>query len=374
MMSMDVALAGGTMTAMHCEGFDQQAKLVALRLLLGKAVRAVRRREGRPMQAEDATRVEEGLEAVVVICDIFREALFEQIHSARVKQITEDFKSLAAMLDACAGREMTAEDQARARARIKGWNHESRRWVAELPLQPVVKRLSSDFEGQTHFARLKACWLEAGGAYFAPPVLRKKAMAVGVPSHFQVAPLDLPTDWTMDPMDEVMPDTGRSKWECRPAAVMELLGHAREALLLEVGGSDRGGKTTFAQRRRRASLRDALAFSCIVVYERVVGPKSARQSQSVRRGASQTLFEDFVSKVYALAVGGDGSRDWSLGPDPIRKAIATQRAWQKLFRAAGVVGSGDFNALPLEAQQAAASRLKSRERQRLKPAAPPWVW
>ena len=364
------------MTAMPVEGFEQQAQLDAIRQLLGKAIRAVRRRKGRHMQVEDLAQVQAGLDAVMVICDTFREALFEQIHSVRVRQITEDFDLLAAMIDAFGGHEISVENQAKIRARIKGWCHESRRWIAELPLQPIVRRLPDrdGLEGQTRFVQLKECWLEAGGAYFTPPPRRRETMAQGVPSQFQIMPMSFPAGWTIDPMDLVIADVGRPKWECHPAAVMELLGYAREALLLEVGGTDRGGRTTLAQRSRRASLRDALAFSCIVVYERVVGPKSARQSQSGRRSANRKLFEEFVSKVHVLAVGGDGPRDWSLGPDPIRKAIATQRAWQKLFRAASVIGPDDFNALPLEVQQAAASRLKPREQQRLKPSAPPWVW
>lgn len=373
---INVTGPGETMTAMSSDAFEPQAQLEAIRQLLGKAIRAVRKREGRLMQVEDAVRVQEGLEDVVGICDLYREALFEQIHSVRVRQITEDFESLVAMMNAYGDREMTAEDQAKIRARIKGWCHEARRWIAELPMQPVVKRLPDQdgLDGQVRFVRLKACWLEAGGAYFTPPPRRGEAMAAGVPSHFQIAPLGPHAGWTVDAMDMVMPDTGRPKWECRPTAVLELLGYAQEALLLEVGGPDRGGRTTITQRLRRASLKDALAFSCIVVYERVVGAKSARQSQSGRRSASRKLFEIFVSQVHALAVGGDGLQDWSLGPDPIRKAIATQRVWQKLFRTAGAVDHDGFNAIPLEDQQAAASRLKPKERRRLTPVAPPWVW
>lgn len=351
------------------EFVNQQVHFDSIRQLLGKAIRAAPKRKGRPMQIEDEARVKEALQAVAVICDAFREALFEQVHSFRVKHITDDFKSLVALMRTYGDRNLTSEEQAKVRARIKTWHYESRRWVADLPMQPIVRSLPN----QASITRLKACWLEAKGACFSPPPRRKGAMAEGVPSHFQVAPLSLPADWGMDAMDAMHPDDERPKWECRPVVLIELLDYAREALLLEVGGSDRGGKTTFFQRRRRASLKDALAFSCITVYERTVGPKSARQSQPSRRGASQTLFEEFVARVWTLATGGEGPRDWVLGPDPVRNAISTQRAWQKLFRTARACDYGAFLGLSLEVQKEAMACLNSRELEFLRSPALPWV-
>lgn len=360
---------------MPSELVDRHDLLDAIKQVLGKAIRVVRKHEGLPMQAEDEIRVQEALRAVAIICDAYREGLFEQAHSARVKQIAADFESLASLLAALGDRVPTSVEQAKIRSRVKGWQYESRRWVAELPLQTVVRRLPCK-DGLTSAARierLKACWLEAGGASFTPPPRRPGAMADGVPEQFQIASLGLPADWCTDPMDAVVKEAGQPRWVCRPAAVLELLDWATDALLLEAGGSDRGGRTTFSQRRRHASLRDALAFSCIVVFERAVGAKSARQSQSRWRGAKPTLFEEFVGRVHALAVGGEGPQDWVLGPDPIRKAIATQRAWQRLFKCAGVHDGEAFGALQEGAQRAAVAMLKPRDRRLLSPAAPPWV-
>jgi hypothetical protein len=155
--------------------------------------------------------------------------------------------------------------------------------------------------------------------------------------------------------------------------LLELMGFAEEALLLEVGGADRGGRTTFTERRRKDSLRDAFAFSCVVAFERVIGPKSARQSQTFRRTVRPTVFERFIVMVQVAAVGGEIPRELALGPDPVRKAIKVQRAWQKLFQAAGVPNGSAFGALPEEARLAAQRRLKPQIQVRLKQSVLPWV-
>lgn len=363
------------MTAIRDEHSDPSELREAIQQLLGKAIRIVRKREGRLMRVEDESKIHEALRAIDAMCDAYREALFERVHSARVKQITADFQALTALLTTLDLQMPTTEAQANVRYRVKAWHYESRRWVAELPMQEVVRRLpeKDGLAGAVRIERLKTCWLEAGGASFTPPPRRPGAMADGVPGYFQIASLSLPGDWCMDPMDTAVPETGQSRWVCRPVAVLELLDWAMDALLLEVGGSDRGGRTTFYQRRRRASLRDALAFSCIVVFEGVVGMKSARQSQSRLLRANPTVFEKFVGMVHALAVGGKGPKEWALGPDPIRKAIATQRAWQRVFKCAGVRDGEAFDALQEGAQRAAIAMLKPRDRRLLIPAAPPWV-
>lgn len=356
---------------------DDSARLNEIGQLLGKAARERLKREGHLMQPNDEEQIQEALKVVMRICDGFREAIFEQVHSVRVKQMTEDFDALVERLNPLKGRALTDDDQNRVRERIKAWHRESRRWVAELPLQKAVTRLP-DRDGHTssvRLERLKACWLEAGAASFAPPPPCPGALPQGVPDHFQLAPLGLSSDWCMDPMDAVRLETGRPKWECRPDVLLEVLDWAYELLLLEVGGADCGGRTTFAQRRRQASLKDTLAFSCIIVFERVVGHKSARQSKSGRRDLDGTFFEQFVAKIYAMAIGDEGPRDWTMGPDPIRKAIATQRAWQKFFKAEGVSDFKAFNHLPSEERfrLAAKAELEPKGQGRLRPSAMPWV-
>lgn len=343
--------------------------------VLGKAIRAARKREGRQMQVEDKHRLHEALHAVAAICYAYHTAAFEQVHSVRVRQIESDFQSLRDVLASIGERAPMLEEQEKARSRVKGWQYESRRWIADLPMQAVVRTLpgKDGLTGAARFERLKACWLESGAAFFTPPPRHPGVMVPGVPEGFQIAPMGLAVDWCPDPMDAVVPGSREPKWVCHPAAVLELLDWGREALLLEAGGPDRGGKTTFAQRRRRASLRDAFAFSCIVVYEQAVGAGSARQSQSQWRRNKPTPFEMFVERAYALALGGEIPQGWALGPDPIRKAVATQRAWQKLFRCAGVRDSEAFSALQPDEQHAALGMLKPRVRRLLKPAAPPWV-
>lgn len=361
------------MPAVWNNASDYQAQMEAIQHLLAKAIRAVRKREGRLMQPEDTARLQEALHAVAVICDVYREALFEQVHSVRVKQILSDFDELDALVRPRGQLAPTSETSAKARIRIKSWQHESRRWVADLPLQHVL-RLLPERDGQTReerAAKLKECWQEAGGAFFTPPPRRAEAMASAVPDQFQVAVVKLPPDWAADPLDAVHLVSGQPKWECHPEPLLCLLDFAREALLLEASGADRGGRTTFAQRRRRASPRNSLAFSCILLYEQTIGPKSARQSQSVKQGATQTPFEVFVEMVHILAIGGKCPQRWSLGPDPIRKAIATQRAWQRLFKAAGVSDADAFDQLPMQAQQAARAKLKPKIAEHLMPAATP---
>lgn len=363
------------MSDLEAIGRAHQTRMDAIQRLLGKALRAARKAQGRTVQAEDQVRVQEAMLQVGNICGAYREGLFELAHSVRVKRIASDLESLVSMLRAFGDRELTPADQERVRARIKTWCPEARQWVALLPMHSGAQQLQAQagWSREIRLARLKECWLEAGGADFAPPPQKAIVLPVGVPDHFRRSDPDPTHRWGPDPIDAVDGGGGAAAWVCRTASVLELLEFAKEALLLEVGGSDKGGRTTFAERRRKCSLRDAFALSCVVTFERTIGPKTARQSQTYRRTTCPTLFEEFLEKVQQAAVGGDVPKLWALGPDPVRRAIKVQRAWQSLFKAAGVTGGQAFSALPEEARQAALRRLKPQTRNRLTPTARPWV-
>jgi hypothetical protein len=327
------------------------------------------------MLSADVERIHEAMRQVVTIIDAYREGLFEQAHSVRVKCITSDLGSLFGMLTAMGGQELTLEDQGKVRTRIKSWTREARQWVARLPMEAAASRLPAreGMSGEARCARLKACWLEADGACFAPPPQRPRILPNGVPEHFQPAPLGLPPPLEVDPLDRKRTMTDTPAWAPKPGPLLELLGFAEEALFLEAGGADRGGRTTFTDRRRNCSLRDAFAFSCVVTFERALGPKSARQSQTLRRAIQPTIFERFIALVQEAAVGGEVPREWALGPDPVRRAIKVQRAWQRLFQAAGVADGSAFGSLPEEARLAAQRRLKPQIQARLRQPVVPWV-
>ena len=352
-----------------------QARLEGIRNLLGKAIRSVRKAENLPMQPEDRERIRAAMWQVSAIVDAYREGLFEQAHSVRVKCITSDLGSLLEMLTAMGDQELTLGDQEKIRTRIKSWTREARQWVAHLPLQASASRLPAreGISGEARCARLKACWLEADGACFTPPPQRPRILPNGVPDHFQPAPLGLPPPLEVDPLDKMRPMTDTPAWTPKPRPLFELLGFAEEALFLEAGGADRGGRTTFTERRRKCSLRDVFAFSCVVAFERALGPKSARQSQTFRRVIQPTTFERFIALVQEAAVGGEVPREWVLGPDPVRRAIKVQRAWQKLYQAAGVADGSAFGSLPEEARLSAQRRLKPQIQARLRQPVVPWV-
>ncbi|HJW71328.1 MAG TPA: hypothetical protein VJ486_00610 [Geothrix sp.] len=312
---------------------------------------------------------------VTAIIDAYREGLIEQSHSVRVKCITDDLGSLVEILTTLSDRALTIGDQEKVRNRIKAWNRETRQWVALLPTQVVAAHLPDrgEISGKARFARLKACWLEADGACFAPPPQKPRILPSNVPDHFQPAPLGILRGLETDPLDRKRPTTDAPAWTPKPGPLLELLGFAEEALLLEAGGADRGGRTTFSERRRNCSLRDAFAFSCVVTFERALGPKSARQSQTFRRRIKPTTLEQFIVLVQEAAIGGEVPKEWALGPDPLRRAIKVQRAWQKLFQAAGVADGSAFGSLPEDARLAALQCLKPQIQARLRQPVVPWV-
>jgi hypothetical protein len=160
---------------------------------------------------------------------------------------------------------------------------------------------------------------------------------------------------------------------CRPEPLLELLALAREALEVELGGPNLGGHASFQERRRRNSLKDAFAFTCVRIFEKAVGPKTARQGDALRRDLNETSFDHFVALVHRWVAGPDAPPEWEPGLQPIRKAIATQRAWQKLLKAAKCRDEDEFNTLPLEAQQAAIRKLSEKVRLHLTPPAPPLI-
>jgi hypothetical protein len=354
---------------------QEQARLDSIRNLLGRAIRESRGVGGRAALTADVERIRVAMGEVVAIIDAYREGLFEQAHSVRVKGITADLGSLVDMLTPIPARAMSQGDQERVRTRIKGWTREARQWVALLPIQAAATRLPArdGLSGEARHARLTECWVEADGACFAPPPQKPRSLPSGVPAHFQPASKGLPLPLEVDPLDRKRPQAEAPAWTPKPGPLLELMGFAEEALLLEVGGADRGGRTSFMERRKRGSLRDTFAVSCVVAFERLLGPKSARQSQTFRRMVQPTLFERFIVMVQEAAVAGEVPREWTLGPDPVRRAIKVQRAWQRLFRAAGVTDGSAFGALPEEARLAAQRSLKPQIQARLKQPVLTWV-
>jgi len=352
-----------------------QARLDGIQNLLSKAIRSARRTEHLPMRPQDLERIRGAMCQVTAIVDAYREGLFEQAHSVRVKCITADLESLVEMLTPLSTRALTLEDQEKVRTRIKSWTRETRQWVAVLPVQEVAARLPprDGQSGEARIARLKRCWLEADGAWFAPPPRRPGFLPDHVPTHFRVAAPVLLPGLEDDPLDRKRLKEDAPAWTAKPGPLLELMGFAEEALLMEVGGPDRGGRTTFTERRRKGSLRDAFAFSCVVAFEWLLGPKSARQSQTIRRVVQPTVFEQFIVMVQEAAVGGEVPREWALGPDPVRRAIKIQRAWQRLFRAAEVTNGSAFAALPEEKRLAALRQLKPQIQVRLRQGVVSWV-
>ena len=337
--------------------------------------------KGRLRQDADEEAVQDAMGNLQRLHSAFREAMTEQVYSVRVSKILEDFKGMANLLRSFLDEPMTHADLDRFRNRILGWHYESRRWIGDLPMQDCVRRLppSGENSGEERAAELKRVWLNARGAWFGDPHHRPTPPNQVPPLPFLTPSLEISPSSVIGPLEsrsltvELDPDGDASHWIVRPQALLELLEWAQEALLLEAGGQDRGGNTSFAQRRRKSSLKDAFALSCLLIYEKAVGSKSARQGLTVRRENDPTPFEKFVALVHEWIVGADAPRDWALGPDPIRKAIHTVRAWQKLFKATGTDSAESFYALPLKDREAALRLLKPKERTCLAPAAPPLI-
>jgi hypothetical protein len=306
----------------------------------------------------------------------YHEALVDQAHSARVKQIAEDFTGLERMLRSLKGQTLTEAQQEAVRTRIKTWHYESRRWIQDLPLQPCLHHLPAlgGASPADRKAKVKQLWLQAGGAWFAPAPLAPRDRKAGTPRRFLLRQQPRPVVLEpMGPGENPEPWEAPSRWVCRPEPLLELLALAREALEVEVGGPNLGGHASFEERRRRSSLKDAFAFTCVRIYERAVGPKTARQGDALRRDLNETSFDHFVALVHRWVAGPDAPPEWEPGLQPIRKAIATQRAWQKLLKAAKCPDEDAFNALPLEVQQAAVRKLPEKVRLHLTPPAPPLI-
>ncbi len=307
---------------------------------------------------------------------VYREALAEQAHSVRVKQIADDLAGLEALLREFGGQPLTEPLQERVRTRIRTWHYETRRWVQDLPHQPCLDRLPGrEGEASTERrARVERLWLQAGGAWFGAPPLTSRNQTSDPPRQLRLQ--GLPQALVPDPLRSSEANDaaqGPSRGICRPGPLAELMTLAREALEVEIGGPNLGGHAPFEQRRRRASLKDAFAFTCLRIYEKAVGPKTARQGDALRRDLNEVSFDHFVALVHRWVAGPEAPVSWEPGVGPIRKAIATQRAWQKLLKMAKCKDEDTFNALPLEDQKAAARKLPEKVRMRLTPPAPPLI-
>lgn len=334
------------------------------------------RSDGSSRQETERMAIEEAMSDLEALRVAYHEALSDQVHSVRVKQIEEDFTGLEEMLRSFGGKPPTEGQQEAVRTRIRAWHYESRRWIQDLPLQPCLRKLPA--LGSTSSAdrktRAEQLWLQAGGAWFAPVPLAPRDRKAGTPRRFFLREQSRPVVLEpMGPGESPEPWEATSRWMCRPEPLLELLTLAREALELEIGGPNLGGHASFEERRRRSSLKDAFAFSCVRIYEKAVGPKTARQGEALRRDLNKRSFDHFVALVHRWVAGPDAPPEWEPGLQPIRKAIATQRAWQKLLKAAKCPDEDVFNALPLEVQQAAVRKLPEKVRLSLTPPAPPLI-
>lgn len=333
------------------------------------------KRRGAHLKKEDLEQIHAVVREIPTLCDLYREAIYDRVHSERVRAILADFDSLKSLIKPWTVGPLTDQQHEKVRNRIKGFQHSSRNWIGLLPLRPGVKQLpdSDVASGIERAAKLKALWKAVGAAIFLPPPRQGPGLD-GAPAWLQI-PTDLPA-WMLADNFTSLAEDQQGGWKCEPAEMVALLDFAEEVFLLEVGGRDRGGKTTLAQRLMRSSAKDSFALSCLLLYERAVGASTARQTNSSKNaggGSTGTPFEKFCVMVLTLAVGTKPEKDWKLGPDPIRRAIATNRAWLKLFQAAGCANSAEFHALPEGARQQALQQLSAATRKKLMPSAPPWV-
>jgi hypothetical protein len=334
------------------------------------------RRNGRRRGDADREAILEAMSDLERLRPVYREALAEQAHSVRVKQIADDLAGLEVLLRELGDQPLTEPLQERVRTRIRTWHYETRRWIQDLPHQPCLDRLPA-LEGvasTARRARVERLWLQAGGAWFSPPTLASRNQSSDLPRQLRLQ--GLPQDLVPDPLgSSLVTDAaqGPSRWICRPGPLAELMTLAREALEVEIGGPNPGGHAPFEQRRRRTSLKDAFAFTCLRIYEKAIGPESARQGDALRRDLNEASFDHFVAMVHRWVAGPGAPPGWEPGVEPIRKAIATQRAWQKLLKVSKCKDESAFNALPLEVQQAAARKLPDSVRRRLTPPAPPLI-
>jgi hypothetical protein len=330
---------------------------------------------GRQRQEPERRAVQEALTDLESLRSAYHEALADQANSAMVKQITDDLAGLISMLRGFGTESPSGEQEAEVYNRIRSWHYESRRWIGDLPLQPCLTRPAVGEGGvaRDRVAEARHLWLEAGGAWFIPPPHARREQLPGTPAHLNLwAPL--PPVW--DPLDPHTLSTGPgtpSRRVCRPALLIKLLALAQEALEAEIGGRNLGGHARFAQRRRTASLKDGFALTCLLIYEKAVGPKSAQQGEARRRDLNTHSFDHFVALVHRWVAGPDAPGEWEPGIEPIRKAIAIRQARRKLLKVAGCVDDDAFKALPLEAQRAAARKLPDKVRRRLTPAARPLI-
>jgi hypothetical protein len=327
------------------------------------------RPRGGSLQASDRTRIDLALERVVGISRLYHEALVEQNRSIRVRAMVEDLQGLQDLLIGLGEGPLSVSDEEKVWARIKSLHFETRAWVAVLPLQSGAKNLPAG-DGRTQeerAGRLNMLWKSTEAAWFAPP--NQSA------SHLRHLNGERGIS---DPMDGLLLESGvgHRRWSCNQQDLAELMAFAREALLIEVEGPDRGGRTTFSQRRLGTRPKDSFAMGCVMVYEETVGLNTAKQSNAERRSMgpeARTKFEKFCCLVSDLAVGPDAKPEWRIGLAPFRQAIATSRAWLALYKAAGCKDAGSFDALSLDDKVLARQALPVKVRSHLVPEAPPWA-
>lgn len=332
------------------------------------------RHKGGSLKLDDAGNIQEVVGAISALCALYREAVWDRAHSERIKGITEDLDSLKSLVKPWMGSVLSEKQQEKVRIRIKAFHSGSRDWIAVLPSSPGVKLLP-DLNGVTAEARamkLKDLWKTTEAAIFTPPPPHGAWLDEALT---QLGPLIADyTGGVLPKAVELRTETLLSVWKCKPTELVELLDFAKEVLFLETGGPDRGGNTTLIQRRMRSSAKNSFALSCLLLYERAVGDGTGKQTNSTKRaGGASTPFERFCRLVLNLASEGKKGAVWVLGPDPVRKAIATNRAWRRLFQAAGCGSAEEFHALPENAQQEAVQELTATTRKKLTPSAPPWV-
>ena len=161
------------MSAKQREAFET-ATMESIRQLLRTTAVNAPRLGTKPLRPGIDVRVQDALKDVQTICDTYREAYFEQANSIRVKAICSEFDDLSTLIRSLDCEPTVEEAQARVITCIKTWSHEARRWVADLPMQPVIRRLPAqdDLGSEARIAQLRQSWLDSSGGFFSPPPFR----------------------------------------------------------------------------------------------------------------------------------------------------------------------------------------------------------
>lgn len=235
-------------------------------------------------------RADRAMRGLMQVRDLCREAIEEIVPTDRVSTLMESFAEVKQQV-------LALQDS------IENMPVEARKWLGILPLQIGVRKLpaTESASPEARQKRVEQVWHRANGGGFA-------ASMKGVPGPEQkIAAL---------------------------ADLAELMTWAEEVLLLESGGEDKGGRTTFESQRRypRVGIKHHFAGACVVLFEIAAGPGSAHRTGdteyvSIRR----TPFEAFM-KTANRYVTGQNAADWEPGQDVLKVVLRVRRVLRRVGR------------------------------------------